>query len=206
MLSQTTGSAGRVLAGRADGDWLWSIAGLSRALGEVSCSLDNAPDAASAHMAALGFGLGAYTFNHYKTSSGTPAQLVLPLGVDMDRLKAEMEAVNFTRDLINTPANDMMPEHLAAATQTLAERHGARFSQVVGDDLPAKLSRYPCRRPCECESASHRVNWGEPNAPKVTIVGKGVCFDSGGLDIKPAAGMRLMKKHGRRRALASLPY
>ena len=196
VIPDDQGSAGRVLAGRADGDWLWSIAGLSRALGEVSCSLDNAPDAASAHMAALGFGLGAYTFNHYKKSSGAPAQLVLPSGVDMDRLRAEMEAVNLTRDLINTPANDMMPEHLAAAAQTLAERHGARFSQVVGDDLLEQ--NFPAIHAVGRASANPprliELNWGEPNAPKVTIVGKGVCFDSGGLDIKPAAGMRLMKK------------
>ena len=121
-----------------------------------------------------------------------------------------MEAVNLTRDLINTPANDMMPEHLAAAAQTLAERHGARFSQVVGDDLLEQ--NFPAIHAVGRASANPprliELNWGEPNAPKVTIVGKGVCFDSGGLDIKPAAGMRLMKKDmgGAAHAQASPPY
>lgn len=196
VLPDAQGNASRVLAGRADGDWLWSIAGLSRALGEVSCCLDNAPDTASAHMAALGFGLGTYTFDRYKTSSAKPAQLVLPSGVDVDRLNAELEAVNLTRDLINTPANDMMPKHLAAAAQALAERHGARFSQVVGDELLEK--NFPAIHAVGRASANPprliELNWGDASAPKVTIVGKGVCFDSGGLDIKPAAGMRLMKK------------
>lgn len=196
VLPDAQGNASRVLAGRADGDWLWSIAGLSRALGEVSCSLDNAPDTASAHMAALGFGLGTYTFDRYKTSRAMPAQLVLPSGVDVDRLNAELEAVNLTRDLINTPANDMMPKHLAAAAQALAERHGARFSQVVGDELLEK--NFPAIHAVGRASANPprliELNWGDASAPKVTIVGKGVCFDSGGLDIKPAAGMRLMKK------------
>jgi leucyl aminopeptidase len=106
------------------------------------------------------------------------------------------EAVFLVRDLINTPANDMGPAELAAAAQALGRRHGAEVSVIAGEDLLA--ANYPSiyavgaassRPPCLID-----LVWGAPGAPRLTLVGKGVCFDSGGLDIKPAEFMKTMKK------------
>jgi len=97
---------------------------------------------------------------------------------------------------VNTPAGDMMPEHLSEEMQALASEHGAKFSEVIGDDLLAEnfptihmVGRASVHAPRMLD-----MTWGDENHPKLTLVGKGVCFDSGGLDLKPAAGMRLMKK------------
>jgi leucyl aminopeptidase len=108
----------------------------------------------------------------------------------------EAEAIFLGRDLINTPAGDLLPSGLAQAAEDLAKRHGAEFREIVGADL---LSMgYPAIHAVGRASADAPrlidIGWGSLAHPRVTLVGKGVCFDSGGLDIKPAAGMQLMKK------------
>jgi len=106
------------------------------------------------------------------------------------------EAACLARDLINTPSNDMGPEELALAAQHLAERFGARFSCIVGDDL--RRQNFPLIHAVGMASSRAPrlidLTWGDPAHPKVTLVGKGVCFDTGGLDLKPSVGMLIMKK------------
>src|SRR5262252_436049 len=146
-------------------------------------------------LAALGFALGGYRFARYGKSR-TELRLEPPASVDLQDLSRIVEAVYLARDLINTPANDMGPEELAAAAMALAARHGAEVHTIVGEELLAQnfplihaVGRAAGRAP-----RLINVSWGDPAAPKVTLVGKGVCFDSGGLDIKHDAAMQLMKK------------
>lgn len=146
---------------------------------------------------ATGWGLGCYTFGRYKNTSPPEAKLKLPNASDHRRIHELVAATYKVRDLINTPAEDMMPQHLSKTLQELAEVYGGQFEEVVGDDLLAE--NYPCIHTVGRASVHAprllELRWGD-NAkhPYVTLVGKGITFDSGGLDIKPAAGMRSMKK------------
>jgi leucyl aminopeptidase len=150
-----------------------------------------------AELAAVAWGLGAYRFRRYKGGNGEgAARLKLPPGVDLARVQAIVEGVWLGRDLINMPAGDLGPEELEEAARRLARRHGASVTSVVGDDLVARnfpmihaVGRASQRAPRLID-----LVWGRPSAPSVTLVGKGICFDTGGLDIKPASGMLLMKK------------
>jgi leucyl aminopeptidase len=148
------------------------------------------------HLATLAFALGSYRFGRYRKSDNEKAQLVPPAGVDIDAIRRISDAVALARDLINTPANDMGPEELAGAARTVAERFLAEFSCIVGDELIAKnfplihaVGRAAARAPRLID-----FSWGDPSHPKVTLVGKGVCFDTGGLDLKPSSAMLIMKK------------
>jgi leucyl aminopeptidase len=147
-------------------------------------------------LAALSWLLSAYRFTLYKTDSSMHPELCAPPGVDVLRLERIAKAITLGRDLINTPANDLGPAKLQAAAVSLATQFGAHVSVVLGDELlRAKLPLiHAVGRAAEEAPRLVDISWGEPTAPKVTLVGKGVCFDSGGLDIKPSAGMLLMKK------------
>jgi leucyl aminopeptidase len=154
----------------------------------------NAPH--DARLAALAIALGCYRFARYRASEQKDIRLELPEGVDGDELSRIVEGVALARDLINTPANDMGPAELEQAARTLAARHGAQVRTVVGDDLLEQnfplihaVGRAAARPPRLIDLA-----WGDPCHPKVTLIGKGVCFDTGGLDIKPESGMLNMKK------------
>ncbi len=146
--------------------------------------------------ALLGFALGAYRFTRYRPANGGGARIVAPPGEAGARLRSLVEATCLARDLINTPAGDMMPPQLAAIAETLAGRFAATCDSVIGDALLAQ--GFPAIHAVGRASAHPprliRLAWGREDAPRVAVVGKGVCFDSGGLDIKPASGMRLMKK------------
>lgn len=142
-----------------------------------------------------GWLINSYTFDRYKPQSGSKAQLVAPRGVDTARAEAMVSAERLVRDLINTPASDMGPEELAAAAQSLATEHGADIDIVTGDDLLDQnfpmihaVGRASPRAPRLID-----MRWGS-SGPKLTLVGKGVCFDTGGLNLKPGASMGLMKK------------
>ena len=147
-------------------------------------------------LAALAFALGAYRFTRYRKAEDKEVRLALPAGVDGADLARIVEGVTLARDLINTPANDMGPAEMEAAARTLAERHGAAFSSIIGDDLLKQnfplihaVGRAADRAPRLID-----IQWGDAAAPKVTLVGKGVCFDTGGLDLKPSSAMLIMKK------------
>ncbi|WP_145107936.1 leucyl aminopeptidase family protein [Cereibacter sediminicola] len=173
--------------------------GLARGLsalpaGDWHLEGDLSPEAADE--AALGWLLSTYAFTRYRSSSTPPkARLKLPAGRDGARLLAMAEAEMLTRDLINTPASDLGPQELEVAFLALADRFGAESVVIRGDRLLERnlpmihaVGRASPREPRLLE-----MRWGE-RGPRVTLVGKGVCFDTGGLDIKPSAGMLLMKK------------
>src|ERR1700761_9407467 len=149
-----------------------------------------------ARLAALAFALGGYRFTRYHKSEGRKIKLDLPQSLDREDIEHVAEAVALARDLINTPANDMGPDELEAAARTLAAKHGASIKATVGDDLLRDnfplihaVGRAAARAPRLID-----MSWGEAGHPRVTLVGKGVCFDTGGLDIKPESGMLNMKK------------
>ncbi|MCO5732774.1 M17 family metallopeptidase [Rhizobium sp. SSA_523] len=145
---------------------------------------------------ALGFGLGTYSFDTYRSEKPPQARLSLSGEIDMDALQRTVSAVFLARDLVNTPTNDMGPERLDAVFHALADHYGAAASRIVGDELLAQ--NFPLIHAVGRASAEAPrlldMCWGRKGARKVTLVGKGVCFDTGGLDIKPAASMLLMKK------------
>jgi leucyl aminopeptidase len=148
-------------------------------------------------LAAIGWGLGAYRYGRYKSANGArSARLRLPAGADRAAAVNIVEAVCRGRDLINTPASDLGPEEVEAAARDLARRHGANIKVIAGDDLLAQsfplihaVGRGSTRAPRLID-----LSWGRDGAPTITLVGKGITFDTGGLDIKPAAAMLLMKK------------
>jgi leucyl aminopeptidase len=190
------GGLQQVWAGAAPDD-PWQLASLSARLPEGRYAIDPAglqPDAADAAMA---WSLGLYRFARYKPARKSAATtLVLPAGEAARRGLRLAEAIAATRDLVNTPAEHMGPAELAAAVRAVAKVHGAKVREVVGDALlrrrfPAihAVGRAAARAPRLIE-----MNWGDPKHPRLAIVGKGVCFDTGGLDLKTSAGMRLMKK------------
>ena len=151
-------------------------------------------DAATLAVLRLGWGLGSYRFSRYKQPSRLPAQLLV--ADDADATFDLLAACVRVRDLVNTPTEHMGPDQLEQVACEIAERHGARIEVIGGDDL---LSRnFPAIH--AVGRASHRaprliaLSWGDDAHPHVAIVGKGVCFDTGGLDLKPADGMRNMKK------------
>ncbi|HEU4986440.1 MAG TPA: leucyl aminopeptidase family protein, partial [Rhizobiaceae bacterium] len=148
------------------------------------------------NLAALGLALGAYTFTRYGKKQRRNIRFAVPEGSDLARIRRVADGVYLTRDLINTPTNDMGPEALENAVRELADRHKAKVAVVKGDQLLKRnfpmihaVGRASVEAPRLIDLA-----WGPQAAPKVTLVGKGVCFDTGGLDIKPASGMLLMKK------------
>ena len=142
----------------------------------------------------LGWGLGSYRFDRYKQPARKPARLVLPQAdaEALDLLAASLQM----RDLVNTPTEHMGPDELEAAVRELAATHGAEIEVITGDALLTQ--NFPAIH--AVGRASHRaprliaLRWGDTSAPHVALVGKGVCFDTGGLDIKPSDGMRNMKK------------
>jgi leucyl aminopeptidase len=149
-----------------------------------------------AKLAALAVALGTYRFTRYRKSEPSDIKLDLPQSIDREELDFIVEGVRLARDLINTPANDMGPEELEAAARKLATLHDAKFKAIVGDDLLKEnfplihaVGRAAVRAPRLLD-----FTWGSDKHPRVTLVGKGVCFDTGGLDIKPESGMLNMKK------------
>jgi len=144
----------------------------------------------------FGWAIGNYRFDLYvKNDKKFP---ILAIGDQelVDDVQRLVLATNLTRDLINTPAGDMMPEQLADCAKSLVNEFGGQVSQIIGDELLAQ--NYPTIHTVGRASVHQPqlidLNWGDTSHPKITLVGKGVCFDSGGLDLKPASGMRLMKK------------
>ncbi len=161
--------------------------------GSYALAHDAAPDVAQE--LALGWLLSEYRFDRYASQSAAKAKLVCPAGVDAKRSLAMAAGEYLTRDLINTPSSDMGPSELETATRALADAFGAALKVIQGDDLLAQnfpmihtVGRASNRAPRLLD-----MTWGD-TGPTVTLVGKGVCFDTGGLNIKPAGSMGLMKK------------
>jgi leucyl aminopeptidase len=194
------GGVAMVLYGKpaADAD-PFEAAALATALPAGNYAL--AGDVANPELQALGWLLACYRFNRYlpaKSNGGKPedmARLVCPAGVGREQVIAVAEAVAMGRDLINTPAEDMGPSELEAAARALAKAHKARFAVTKGAGLQKNFPMiHAVGRASDDAPRLIDITWGRASAPKVTLVGKGVCFDTGGLDIKPSSGMALMKK------------
>jgi len=174
-----------------------ALAAFSESLPPGVYTFGDVPQDVGGARGALAWVLGTYRFDRYRKKDARPlAKLVLPNGVSADEVTRIAESVFLARDLVNTPSNDMGPEELAAAARALARDYGAKFSQIVGDELLAK--KYPLIHTVGRASVRPPrlidFSWGDAKAPRVTLVGKGVVFDSGGLDLKTSAGMITMKK------------
>ena len=173
-----------------------ALSALPRALPAGRYRLGDAGLAPDPYAAALSWRLGGYVFSRYKAPRRASAELVLPVGAEARRALVVADAVCAVRDLVNTPAEHLGPQELAQAVREAAQAHGATFREIVGERLlkagfPAihAVGRAAARAPRLIE-----LEWGNPKHPKLVLVGKGVCFDTGGLDLKGADGMRLMKK------------
>jgi leucyl aminopeptidase len=161
-------------------------------------AIATAPPKFPATAALTAFALGAYVFDRYRRTPDRPrARLVAPAGTDLAEARRIAHACALARDMVNSPANDMGPLQIETIAREIAEQYGAQMTVVTGDALLE--ANYPAVHAVGRAAAAHRaprmieLSWGE-EGPLVAICGKGVVFDSGGLDIKPAAGMRLMKK------------
>jgi leucyl aminopeptidase len=147
---------------------------------------------------AIAWGLGTYRFDRYKPAKDGPARLVVPAGADLVEARAVVHACALARDMVNTPANDMGPLQIETIAREIAEQFGAAISVTTGEALHDE--NYPAVHAVGRAAAPGReprfieISWGDESHPVVAIIGKGVVFDTGGLDIKPSSGMRLMKK------------
>ncbi|MDP6387343.1 MAG: leucyl aminopeptidase family protein [Planctomycetota bacterium] len=199
VMPGTGGGVERVLFGVPDEPTLWDWAALVPTLPVSSPPAvfqiqEVDPDQAT--RAALGWALACYRFTRYKAAATDLPRCAWPEGADCEAVARQAEAVALARDMVNTPAEDMGPAELAGTIEGVAGRHGAQFTCIEGEDLLSQ--NYPCihavGRAADRAPRLADLTWGAEDAPKITLVGKGVVFDSGGLDLKPSAGMKLMKK------------
>ena len=196
LLPDPKGGIAQVLVGVKDAGDVYALSHLPLALPAGTYAISSHHDTLDPYAAALSWGLGSYQFSRYKKASREPANLVVAACEAVTRAANVLASTTLIRDLVNTPAEDMGPHHLAQVAQRLAKEFGATFHEWVGDDL--LTHNFPAIH--AVGRASHRpprlieLTWGDPSHPRVAIVGKGVCFDTGGLDIKGADGMRWMKK------------
>ena len=176
----------------------WLIAGAPERLPPGAWRIASPLSAGAATAAALGWAYGSYRFDRYRTTTAVQkavASLVPPQLAEMTHVRRMSAALAMARDFINTPASDLTPERLAEQALEMATRCGARGHVVTGDALQEGFPAiHAVGRAAESAPRLIDFTWGDPGAPRVTLVGKGVCFDSGGLDIKNPAGMLLMKK------------
>ncbi|MDV7339485.1 leucyl aminopeptidase family protein [Terasakiella sp. A23] len=192
------GTVESILVGISDDNIMWDFAALPAKLPKATYKIKGRLKAGQADAACLGWALGTYSFDWYKESTKDFASLILPKSVDKTLLDALAGGIELTRDLINIPAADMGPMELSQAARDLAAEFDGECCVIEDEGLiehnfPAVYAvgkgAADDRRPCLVDMV-----WGDDKNPKVTLVGKGVCFDTGGLDIKPAQFMKLMKK------------
>ncbi|MEL6605729.1 MAG: leucyl aminopeptidase family protein [Cyanobacteria bacterium J06614_10] len=196
LLPSFDGELDSVLVGKPKTFDTWTLGRLAHTLPAQKYTLADDLPSDIATKLCLGWVLGQYRFTRYKQIADALPELAFPDSADQAYITAAAEATYLVRDLINTPALDMGPQQLAEAAQQLAERFGASCQITVGKDLLA--ANYPMvyavGQASEQVPRLVDIRWGEATAPKVTLVGKGVCFDTGGHNMKSSAGMKLMKK------------
>ncbi len=195
LLPSAHGKIASVVVG-VGGNGPWDWAPLAALLPRHRYHIDAKLSDAEAEDAALGWALGTYEFARYRKPRLPTATLAWPAGANRKRVARLAHGTFLARDLINTPASDMGPAELAKAAIDLAKAHGAKHRVIEGAKLldegyPAihAVGRASSRAPRLVD-----LRWGNAKDPRVTLVGKGVCFDSGGLDLKGASNMKLMKK------------
>lgn len=186
------GASACVVVGASEQPTLGTLGALPTALPEGSYQ----PTAALDEVEALGWALGAYQYTRYKKAKRVPAELVLEDATLREAVLRQRDATALARDLINTPANDMLPSHLETASRELAKAFDAKISVTTGDELltAGYNTIHAVGRASEDAPRLIDIRWGDTSHPAITLVGKGVCFDSGGLNIKPGSSMRTMKK------------
>ncbi len=193
------GGVSLVVLGLGNGDEPWATGALAKSLPKGTYRIVEVngamPDFAT--WAAYAWALGGYTFGRYKSGLTTDyAKLEWPKDCDRGYVERAVNGAALTRDLINTPASDMLPDDLEKVARRIAQDAAAKITVITGEDLLTQ--NYPMIHAVgRASSVAPRlidITWGDITAPKVTLVGKGVCFDSGGLDIKPSGAMALMKK------------
>jgi leucyl aminopeptidase len=195
LLPDASGKVRAVLVGVASADDVFALATLPPSLPEGDYRLSTGGLAVDPLRAALGWGLGAYRFVRYRKPARNPARLVVDRAT-LHAVTPRLDAVVQVRDLINTPTEDLGPAELAMVIRNLARAHRASYREFVGAQL--LRANFPAIH--AVGRASHRaprlveLNWGRARDPRLVLVGKGVCFDTGGLDIKSEDGMRWMKK------------
>jgi leucyl aminopeptidase len=196
-IGKQDGDVEAILLGIADQNDVWSLGYLPTILKEGIYSITNQFDKSLEVLACIAWGLGHYQFNRYRsTSSPFGAKLLLPDNSNYEHILNVVSASYLVRDMINTPTEDMGPAQLADIAVNMAEEYGAKIKLIIGDELLKK--GYPAVHMVGRASVSAPrlidIEWGKKSNPHVTLIGKGVCFDTGGLDIKPAPFMRFMKK------------
>ncbi len=196
LLPGADGALARILFVLPAAANLWTWSAMAAVLPPGSYRIEGKLGPATAADAALGWALAGYEFSRYRKPRRAIPDLVWPAGADRDAITRAIEATCLVRDLVTTPAEDMGPSHLAAAARSLGRRFKATVHVTTGDQLLKQ--NYPAihavGRACDDPPRLIDLSWGAAKHPKVTLVGKGVCFDTGGLDLKGAAGMLLMKK------------
>ena len=197
LVPNATGGLASAVLGLGSGHDPLAFAAFSESLPAGVYQFGDVPPELGGARGALAWVLGTYKFDRYrKKAARALPRLVVSGDVDGAEVSRIAEGAFLARDLVNTPSNDMGPEELALAARELARTYGAKFSQIVGDELIAK--KYPLIHAVGRASvrAPRLIDfiWGDAKAPKVTLVGKGVVFDSGGLDLKPSSAMLTMKK------------
>lgn len=174
---------------------LYGLSRLATCLPKGKYHLSNSLTDEQFKFLSLGWGLATYQFATYKKATPIKAQLCLPANKITTEVKHLLTGITLTRDLINTPSCDMTPKHLATVAKKMATEYQAKVAVIQGkkleSDFPAihAVGKGGNTAPCFIE-----LTWGNPKHKKLTLVGKGICFDSGGYDIKPSSGMLLMKK------------
>ena len=196
LIAGESGQLARVLVGLGTADDPWAYAGLPAALPPGSYRIDADLGSLAANRAAFGWALGCYGFNRYRSSDRPLPVLVWPKGSERAAVERAAGATFLVRDLINTPAGDLGPAELAEVAQSLAEEFEGTLKVIVGTDLLTQNfpAIHAVGRASPREPRLIDLTWGRRTDAKVTLVGKGVCFDSGGLDLKPSSNMLLMKK------------
>jgi leucyl aminopeptidase len=188
------GEPDAVLVGYRVNEPFWALAGLPGAVPSGCYELSGISADAPLESFALGWALGHYRFDRYKSAPRPDAQLALPEEA-RGRIEILRDALFRVRDLVNTPAADLGPAELADVVEQLAQRCDADFEVVEGDRLEEEFPAvHAVGQASSRPPRLIRLEWGNPGNPPLALVGKGVVFDSGGLDIKPASGMVLMKK------------
>ncbi len=178
----------------------WWLAGACEQLAVGTYTIEGIADPAVLTAAAFGWCLAHYSYDRYRSDKEPMKErvLILPDSVDIEAVLREAEAYALVRDLVNTPTDDLGPADLQAAIEELAATHSATCTAIIGDDLLKE--NFPAIHTVGRAAAEGReprlieLNWGDETNPALTLVGKGVCYDTGGLDIKPGSSMRLMKK------------
>ncbi len=196
LLPGPDGAVAAALLLTAEPATLWDVAAAPAALPGGLWRLDDPAGALDPAEAALGWALACYRFERYRKAGEPPPRLAVPDAAARARAEVVAGAIALARDLVNTPANELGPAELESVAAALALEVGAGFSSVVGEALLEQ--NWPLVHAVGAASPRPprliELLWGEPDAPKLTLVGKGVCFDTGGLDIKPSSAMLLMKK------------